>query len=81
VVDSFSNGHAFVGIELQRTLEEIVDLRGDELELLGKGSSLTNSEGFNVVSGTLVTDEVDICGRANLVEDDGSKKKDEDSWS
>lgn len=73
VVDGLIDGHASVGVELQRPLQEVIDLGSDELEQLAEWLARDHPEGFNVVFCALVADEVDVGGRADGAEDDGPK--------
>lgn len=69
MVDGLCDSHALVGIELQRTLQEVVHLGSKELKELRERLPLANPEGFDVVAGAFVADEVDIGGSANGTED------------
>jgi hypothetical protein len=75
------NGHPFVGIELQRSKQKVFCLWRNGFEYLFEGLSFTVPEGFNVLSGSLVADEIDFERGANDAEDDRSKCDKTYSWS
>lgn len=72
VVDGLGDSHALVGVELERALQEVVHFWGDEAEELGERLALPHSERLYVVACSLVADEVNVSGRADSAEDDGT---------
>lgn len=73
MIDGLRDGHTFIGVELQRSLQKIINLRSKKLEQLTKRLAFNNTKRFDVVLSSLIGNEVDVGRCANGGEDDGAE--------
>lgn len=65
VIQCFTNRHALVWIEFQRTFKKILHLRRNKFEYFTERLTFTNSKRFNVVLRALITNKIDIFWSSN----------------
>ncbi len=73
MVESFSDSHPLIWIELQRALKKVLHIWGDELKDLTERLAFTMPKRFYVVLCTLIANKIDIFGSADYAKNDGSK--------
>lgn len=68
MLQGLAYGQAFVGVELQGFLQEVLNFGRDEVEYFTEGLLVNFAERLNIVFGPLVSYEADIFGRAQYIE-------------